>query len=269
MNIQKRSSSTLNRCPFSIWPFIQYLLIISLLLPEGVKSQGDGYQTQNVFIVSIDGIRNNEAFESGDRYLRFLWDSLRPQGTIYTNFRNTGVTVTNAAHSTIVTGVRQYLPNNSGIATPLRPKEPTIGECYRKQLGVSKEQVYYISGKNTIWRYPVSLYPGYGYSFAPTIALASAQDTLTWDSTRIIMDRDHPSLCYVLFAQVDAQGHTADTAKYLGAIRRVDSLIYLLWKKIESDPVYAGKTTMLVTRSISHRPSPISSGLKCRSPREV
>ncbi len=247
MNASTPSSSGLNPRRLLASRFVQALLMGIMLLPEGVKSQGAGYQTRNVFIVIIDGIRNNEAFEPGDQYMRCLWDSLRPQGTIYSNFRNSGVTVTNAAHSTIVTGVRQYLPNNSGIATPVRPKEPTIGECYRKQLGVSKEHVYYVSGKNTIWRYPVSLYPGYGYSVSPTIALTSAQDTLTWDSTRAIMARDHPSLCYVLFAQVDAQGHTGDTTKYLSAIRRVDSLIYLLWKNIESDPVYAGKTTMIVS----------------------
>ena len=93
----------------------------------------------------------------------------------------------------------------------------------------------------------MSLFPGFGYPVAPTITLTSSKDTLTWDSTRVIMDRDHPSLAYVLFAQVDAEGHTADSVKYFGAIRRVDSLIFLLWQKIQTDSIYRDRTTMLVT----------------------
>ena len=65
--------------------------------------------TENVFVVNIDGMRYTEGFGSGDLNLPFVWDSLRPLGTIYTNFYNTGITVTNSAHSTIVTGVRQMM----------------------------------------------------------------------------------------------------------------------------------------------------------------
>jgi len=226
---------------------IVFSLVLICLITEKAITQSSGYRTKNVFIVVIDGIRNNEAFESQNKYLHYIWDSLRPQGTIYTNFQNRGITVTNAGHSTIASGVRQLLPNNSGIATPIRPKEPTIGEYYRKELGIAQEKVYYISGKNTIWRYPVSLYPGYGYDYAPTISLSTSSDFVTWDSARTIMDRDHPSLSYVLFAHVDAQGHTADTAKYLTSIHDVDSLIFLLWKKIQSDPIYQDQTTMIIT----------------------
>lgn len=209
--------------------------------------QGTGYKTQNVFLVVIDGIRNNEAFESGNTYMPFLWDSLRHQGTIYTNFQNRGITVTNAGHSTLVTGVRQLLPNNAGVPAPLRPEEPTMGEYYRKALGIAKEKVFYISGKNTIWRYPVSLYPGYGYDYAPSILLSSANDSTTWRAAQQVIDQYHPSLSYVLFAQVDGQGHSGDTAKYLNSIRRVDSLIFLLWKKIQNDPLYHNRTTIIIT----------------------
>jgi len=226
---------------------IVFSLVLICLFTKNAITQSSNYRTKNVFIVVIDGIRNNEAFESGNKYLHYIWDSLRPQGTIYTNFQNRGITVTNAGHSTIASGVRQLLPNNSGIATPIQPKEPTIGEYYRKELGIPKEKVYYISGKNTIWRYPVSLYPGYGYDYAPTISLSTSSDFVTWDSTRTIMDRDHPSLSYVLFAHVDAQGHTADTTKYLTSIYDVDSLIFLLWKKIQGDPIYQDQTTMIIT----------------------
>jgi hypothetical protein len=94
-----------------------------------------GFQTRNVFIVNIDGLRSTEGFQAGDLNLHFIWDSLRPLGTLYNSFYNTGVTVTNSAHSTIVTGVRQLMINNHGICAPVRPREPTMGECYRKFTG--------------------------------------------------------------------------------------------------------------------------------------
>lgn len=230
-------------------PGLVFLFAVIFFILPGPQdlAQAGSYHTENVFIVNIDGLRNDEAFESGNLYIPCIWDSLRPSGTIYTNFMNRGITVTNAGHSTIVCGSRQLLPNNAGVETLVRPEEPTIGDYYRKSLNIPKEKVYYISGKNTIWKYPVSLYPGYGKDFSPSIVLTSQEDTTTWRVAQEIMDKDHPSLCYVLFAQVDSAGHTADSAYYLGTIRQADSLVFLLWKKIQSDPVYSNRTTLIVT----------------------
>jgi hypothetical protein len=203
--------------------------------------------TENVFIVNIDGMRWQDGPATGNVNMPFLWDSLRPQGTLYTEFSNRGITITNAAHSTIVTGVRQLLLNNAGCITPVRPREPTIGEYYRKYTGAPADKAVFISGKNTIWRYPVSTYPGYGYDYAPTIVLANESDMVTWDSAQAVIDRNHPKLCYVLFAEVDDAGHTADTSYYIGSIRQADSLVWLLWQKIQADSIYRNKTTMIVT----------------------
>ncbi len=203
--------------------------------------------TRNVIIVNIDGLRCQDGLERGNQTMPFLQDSLRPLGALYRNFLNRGITVTNAGHSTIVTGVRQVLPNNAGIPTPIRPQEPTLAEYYRAERGVPQSAVYFISGKTSIWKYPVSLFPGYGDAVAPTITLTSSSDVVTWDSARVILDRDHPSLVYILFAQVDVEGHTADSSKYFSAIHRVDSLIALLWRFLREDSVYRDGTTLIVT----------------------
>jgi hypothetical protein len=202
--------------------------------------------TENVFIVNIDGMRWQDGPATGNVNMPFLWDSLRPQGALYTEFTNRGITITNAAHSTIVTGVQQLLLNNYGCITPIRPREPTVGEYLRKHTGAPADKAVFISGKNTIWRYPVSTYPGYGYDCAPTIVLANYSDTVTWDSAQAVIDRSHPKLCYVLFAEVDEAGHAADTSYYVGSIRQADSLVWLLWQKIQGDSIYHNKTTMIV-----------------------
>ena len=65
------------------------LLVAALL----VVALAFGSQTRNVFIVNIDGLRSTEGFEAEDLNLPFIWDSLRPLGTLYNNFQNTGVTL--------------------------------------------------------------------------------------------------------------------------------------------------------------------------------
>lgn len=215
----------------------------------GVFQTGDAgpYKTKNFFYLIIDGIRNNEGFESKDTYMPFVWDSLRPDGVIYENFYNRGITVTNAGHSTLTSGLRQLLVNNQKIPTPVRPQEPTVAEYYRSALSIPQNKVFYISGKSTIWRYPVSLYPGYGYSVAPTIVLPGHGDTAVYHAAIETIDKYHPSLCYVLFPEVDATGHAGDTTKYLGAIQQVDSLIFRLYKKIMNDPLYKDQTAIIIT----------------------
>jgi hypothetical protein len=211
-------------------------------------SVGRAFQTRNVFIVNIDGLRCNEGFEAGDQNIPFIWDSLRPLATTYTSFYNTGITVTGAAHPTILTGVRQLLVNNDGICSTVRPREPTIFECFRRATGAPQSQAVFIDGKSQTCTCPVSIWPGYGSVCGPQMVYCYNQNDIeTWDSTLIMLYRNQPRLCYVLFAQVDAAGHTGDTATYLSAIRQADSLTFELWKRLRSNPHYRDSTTFIIT----------------------
>lgn len=221
------------------------LLVAALL----ASAPAFGVQTRNVFIVNIDGLRSTEGFEAEDLNLPFIWDSLRPLGTLYSNFYNTGVTVTNSAHSTIVTGVRQLMINGCEVWAPIRPREPTIGECYRKSLGAPADEAAFVVGKPLVWTHPISTYPGYGNAWAPQVVYAwpTDDDLATWDSTRAVIARNHPSLCYVLLGQVDAAGHSGDTNRYISSIRQADSLTFELWKLLRDDPQYRDSTTLIIT----------------------
>ena len=204
-------------------------------------------QTENVFIVSIDGIRNNEAFEAGNRYLPCVWDSLRPQGTVYSNFMNCGITVTNAGHSTILTGCYQLLINDMYTPVRVRPREPGIAEYYRQATGAPASEAVYISGKPYIVRCPVSTWPGYGSAVGPAVVRGSDYDAVTWDSCLAVIARWHPRLCYLLLGQVDFNGHSGDTATYTAAIRFADSLVWELWKIVQADSQYRDRTTLIIT----------------------
>jgi hypothetical protein len=222
------------------------LLLVAALL---ASPPAFGLQTRKVFIVNIDGLRSTEGFEAGDINLPFIWDSLKPLGTLYSNFYNTGVTITNSAHSTIVTGARQLMLNGTPFWAPIRPREPTIGECYRKFLGAPEDGAVFVNGKPLIWLDPVSTYPGFGRAVAPQVVYAwpTEDDLAAWDSTRAVIARSHPSLCYVVLGQVDAAGHAGDTSRYISSIRQADSLVFELWKLLCDDPQYRDSTTLIIT----------------------
>jgi hypothetical protein len=97
----------------------------------------------NVIVVIIDGARYTETFGAEDTFIPFIWNKMRPQATIFTNFYNGGVTKTNPGHATIVTGNLQNIANNGSE----RPTFPTIFEYFIQQKNVGRNQI--ISEKRT------------------------------------------------------------------------------------------------------------------------
>ncbi|MEO0262789.1 MAG: alkaline phosphatase family protein [candidate division WOR-3 bacterium] len=207
------------------------------------------FLAKNCIVLNIDGIRNNECFEAQNLYTKFIWDSLRPKGTIYTNFYVTGITYTTASHSVIINSSHEILLLN--IYTPQIQKQffPGIGEYLIKYLNLPQNKVYYISGKNTIWKYPISLLPGFGESYSPKIVLTqSSQDDIeVYDSLVNIMNRDHPRFIYAVFPEIDEMGHHGGWNGYINAIRKADSLCFEVYKKIQDDPFYKDSTLFIIT----------------------
>jgi hypothetical protein len=199
---------------------------------------------QHVFIAVIDGGRYTETFGSKGRNLPHIWNDLRPKGTIYTNFRNNGKTITCPGHAALLTGVWEDLPNNG----TKRPESPTVFEYFREQTGLPEHSCYVVSGKNKLEILTHStdslLGSKYGASFLTTEVTS---DTATWNLLLKAMDNDHPRIVIINFPEVDVSAHDSDWTGYLGALRRVDSLVWCLWEKIQSDSLYKDSTTLFVT----------------------
>ena len=60
-----------------------------------IAGTANAYLTDNLFVVSIDGVRDHEAFdyefapgEIEHPYLPFIWNELKPQGTTYMEMYN-------------------------------------------------------------------------------------------------------------------------------------------------------------------------------------
>ncbi len=78
-------------------------------------------------------------------------------------------------------------------------------------------------------------------------------DELTFFMTREIMHRFTPQVLVVAFSDVEA-AHFGSYALHLSGIKTADRLTYQLWKEVEANPDYRGKTTMVVLPEFGRDP---------------
>ena len=201
---------------------------------------------QNVIVVVVDGARYSETFGGGDKYIPHLYNDLRPQGTVFTNFRiaDEGYTTTNPGHASILTGTWQLIKNDGSE----RPNKPTIYEYFRKELSAKSTDCFVVAGKKKIAALSYSTFPGFGEDFsASTKCFDARDDDEVYDSLIVVINTYHPSLILVNFTTTDIKGHTGVWDNYVNALTNADKLVYKLWQKIQDNPFYKNTTTLFVT----------------------
>jgi membrane-anchored protein YejM (alkaline phosphatase superfamily) len=198
----------------------------------------------NVFIVVIDGVRYTESFGAKAKYMPHVWNDLRPQGTIYTHFRNEGKTLTNPGHAAMLTGNWQNIANDGSEEF----QDPSLFELFRKQTGLPEQSCFVIAGKEKLHILTHSSDTSYGSRYMASFKTnKSGKNIDTWKTLDSVMTEFHPRAVMVNFAETDIIGHEGKWKPYLGAIREVDSLLWVLWNAIQSDSVYKNTTTLFVT----------------------
>lgn len=217
----------------STWAALGWLLL------AGVVSEG---LSQNVVIVVVDGARYSETFGAGEATIPRLWRDIRPQGMIWTNYRNDGVTKTTPSHATILSGVWQEIANDGSE----RSTAPTLFEYFRRETAAPESDACVVAGKEKLTSLAYSAHPDYGAPYGATVVAASTDSSVAW-AVDSVLGHLRPRLLLVNFADVDRYAHDGDSAGYLGAITRADSLIGRLWQRLQADPFYRGTTTLLIT----------------------
>lgn len=214
------------------------LIIILLLIIDITLAQ-------NVIVVVIDGARYTETFGATNpsTNIPHLWTDLKPLGTIYENFYNTGVTATNSGHATILTGTWQSIANDGSQ----RPTSPTIFEYFRKENSALQSENYVVSGKAKLNVLTYSIDPLYGSSYMASHISENVTDDEVYSNLVTVLDAYQPKLIIVNFPSVDVAGHTGNWDNYLSAITNVDNIVFQLWNKIQSDSYYQNNTTLFIT----------------------
>lgn len=62
-----------------------------------------------------------------------------------------------------------------------------------------------------------------------------------------LKSRSKPRVLYIAYGDTDEFAHEGHYDQMLWAIRRTDAFLAELWKTLQADPAYAGRTTMIVT----------------------
>jgi len=73
----------------------------------------------------------------------------------------------------------------------------------------------------------------------------SSPDELSVYIARRLMKEESPSLLWITMHDIDV-AHTGAYSLYIDAIRRTDRLCAELWKAVQSEPEYAGNTTLFI-----------------------
>lgn len=98
-----------------------------------------------------------------------------------------------------------------------------------------------------------------GWQGAPTTQLArlEAEVPRLWPTVRFdafthayaleALRRDKPRVLYIAYGETDDFAHDGRYDQMLWSAKRTDGFLAELWKTLQADPAYAGKTTLIVT----------------------
>lgn len=209
------------------------------------------YKAKYHIILVIDGPRWSETWGDSTHHLIPNQSTvLKQEGTFFTNFRNNGVTLTNAGHTALCTGVYQRISN---LGKQL-PKNPNIFQYYLKQYKQDKRKAWVLTSKGKLemlantkdkewWNtYMPSTYCGVKGS-----GMGYPNDRDMFPTFKELILEHKPTLAIINLLDIDAWAHQGNWERYIAGIKELDGLALDLWKTVQNDPVMKDKTAIYIT----------------------
>lgn len=211
------------------------------------------YKTEHVVIIVMDGARYQETFGNGELTYIPNMATMSLDGSICTNFHNPIFTFTNGGHAAMTTGVDEFI-NNSGFQYPTFP---SIFQYWRQATGAPQTKCWIVSSKDKLFvlsncdnaadsSYDNQFMASYDCGVNGPFTGYRA-DSTTFNRAMNIFNLHHPDLMLINFKEPDASGHAANWSGYLNGIIQGDLYVKQIWDYLQSDPYYAGTTTLFVT----------------------
>lgn len=248
--------------------------------PSKPPNDGNGKKyknsvTQNLIVVTYDGVRWQEIFEGADpdlihnpAYIHgsysqtlnkywadskkkrrkklspFFWSVISKEGKLYGNRKfDNDVNVTNAAvkstpgYSSIWTGY-----NDPSITTnhPGINPNTNVLEFLQKESGFGDKniQVYAAAGNFT---------KILAVKRNNLLVSAGHKDQTVYNKTMRALKNDHPRVLYMQVNNSDHVAHEGQYDTYLNYIHKYDSWVQNIWDYVQQDEFYKDKTTLLIT----------------------
>lgn len=210
------------------------------------------YKTQHVIVLVVDGPRYTETWgDSLHQYIPHMAKDMAPKGVVLTKFYNDGYTYTSSGHAAICTGHREPLENKHGNQLPAYP---SFLQCYLQKTGKPSSKAWVITSKDKLIMLADCEEEGWKNKYTPSTlcgingkGTGFAEDNETCNRVLNVLKKDQPDVMVVNFKEPDMSGHEKNWNGYLQGIRDTDSLVWEVWKHIQSDPYYKNTTTLFVT----------------------
>lgn len=245
---------------------ISFAILLVILVSFSCKKETSkpGYLTENIIVVVIDGPRYSETWgDSTHQNIPYLANQLSKYGIVNTEFYNNGPTYTLAGHTAITTGFYQEIDN---FGKEL-PQYPSFFQYWKAQNPDSLELSWIVTSKDKLEALTNCLYNKFNDKYIPSadcgisgLGSGYRDDSVTFDTLINVLSEYHPKLTLVNFRDPDFSAHTRNWDNYLNGIRSTDEDIYQIWKFIQNDSYYKGKTTLFVTNDHGRHLDSISDG---------
>ena len=234
------------------------LLLIAALVSSHVCDLGANpfkkkkYKTERVIVLVVDGPRYAETWgDSTHRYIPHMANELSKSGVVCTKFYNDGYTYTTSGHTALCTGVKQELENRKGTQLP---DNPSIFQYYLKKEKLPSSKAWVITSKDKLFILGNCNAPEWKDQYNPSTDCGIngpgsnyREDSITFQRVTSVLKNQQPNLLLVNFREPDYSGHANNWSNYLKGIKDTDSLVWEIWKFIQTDPYYKNKTTLFVT----------------------
>lgn len=244
----------------------------------------DNTTTENVVVITLDGVRWQEVFNGADSTLihnrlyiggdynevwdnywtenkderrkmlmPFFWNELVNKGKLYGNRKyGNKVEVNNSSLKSFPGYAEIWNGYVDGTITGNKPpinNNETVIEFLSKQSGFGGNKIAITAAASTF----TDLFHASENDF--TIS-AGHQDLTVYNTTLRVMERDKPRFVYMAINKTDHWAHQFEYDSHLNLIHEADGFIKGVWDFIEQDDFYKGKTTLFITtdhgRGIAH-----------------
>ncbi len=227
--------------------------LISLLSCKNDKVLPREYEAKNVIVVVVDGARYSETWGDVSRQFIPRMDSiLSLEGVINTQFYNEGETFTTPGHVAITTGFYQGIDNSGGEL----PSNASFFQTFLKQSGLPATRAWLVTSKDKLQVLANSSHSDWFNVYCPStycgvngagIGSGYREDSITFEVAKDVLTNYQPKLLLINFREPDYSGHQGNWNAYLNGIKSSDEYVYKLWKWIQNNSYYQGKTAFFVT----------------------
>jgi hypothetical protein len=229
------------------------ILISIVLFLCTLQLHAQHYKTKYIIVLVVDGPRYSETW--GDSTHKYIPNMVKmsKEGVIHTNFYNDRFTYTSSGHTALTTGYAQAMENVKGTQLP---DHASYMQYYLQKTGKDSTAAFLITSKDKLAILSNTVDTIYHNRYRPAQNCGNGGkgqgsgyrvDSITCRVILQTLKNIKPDLVFANFREPDFSGHACSWNNYLKGIRDTDSLVYEIFKFINTDRHYKGKTTLLVT----------------------